>query len=772
MPEFVGKITKVSGAAGFIRSTYGDISYNHATLLNRDAPNQHSIAAITGLQDELDAIDAIGTERDEAIAGRVAVQQGSGNAGKALVVGNDGNVTTGDAGIPDAVKVSLLNLVRHVVYTDDQGQSYYDALYVALYSNIYPRITAMFNAGSNTVYTDDALNSLKQYMTVTYYETAQSAGTTVAANDYTLSGTLVEGENTIVVQYNSLTATVIVPAVDFYNVMHWNSASDSEIVFSTGIIDSAKYQSDVNNTVELKPYSTSLPRLSMCANRGASPVLDTSEVETEYYPIPIPANATTMRVTWPDTNYKIGVRQLKYVDQYIFSFVADSAWQTGGSYELQIATHETIGKADRVIINVQKGSNQPIAGDTPTIDIQFIPDGYPRLQVSYAPGTHTVYTDDNLDTLREYLTVKQVESPWDSGTLVTDYTLSGTLKLGDSAITIRRGSLTTEVQINARYALRQTNNDFLIQHNTSGYLEGIGANIYLDTVSSKDTTRRRIVSGSGSVPYVYYQSGGTPSESEYYPIPIPSEANYIKVTTTTGLELGFRFMKLENGVYQSYAIPASGFNAVPVERYFDNSSDLYMLLYIKKSNDTAFDSASEPTGTVIEFGVENFYNISEWNYPGNLVKVQGAASSLGSSPNYTPSIIKPSSGSVLRNTVVVNHGSSGMDSVHWRSGSDTDNGPSGYYFVPIPIDCNNVSFVCDPSSYYASVRVWHYDGNNNWTRKSESGWQTGNYMWDFSSELTEGGTGYYASVNIKFNSSGSAGADVSGFSMTFGRSND
>ena len=55
MSEYVGKITKISGAAGFIRSTQGDISYNHATLLNRDAPNQHAIAAITGLQDELDS---------------------------------------------------------------------------------------------------------------------------------------------------------------------------------------------------------------------------------------------------------------------------------------------------------------------------------------------------------------------------------------------------------------------------------------------------------------------------------------------------------------------------------------------------------------------------------------------------------------------------------------------------------------------------------------------------------------------------------------------
>lgn len=308
-----------------------------------------------------------------ALSSKVSINQGVANAGKILVVGNDGIVTLNkETGISEFVKRALLDLIQHVAYIDDQGQSYYDALYAALYPSAYPRIGATFDPGSNTIYVDEGLPALKQYTVVKVYEDADDPGTVIASTDYTLTGTLVDGENTVVVGYDGMVTSVQVEAVDFYNVMHWNSADNPEIVFAAGLISTAKYHSDTKNTAELAPYSTSSPRLTMCANRGACPFLDTSEEETEYYPIPIPANATSVRVTWPDTTYKISVQQKKYQDQYIFGWVADSGWLTGGSYETGIVTSQTRGKADCLLLFVQKGSDQPIIGDTPTIDIQFI----------------------------------------------------------------------------------------------------------------------------------------------------------------------------------------------------------------------------------------------------------------------------------------------------------------------------------------------------------------------------------------------------------------
>ena len=74
---------------------------------------------------------------ESGLAGKVQISQGAAQAGKALVVGEDGNVTTGEAGIPDAVKTALLNLLSHVAYVDGNGQSYYDALSEALGSDWY-----------------------------------------------------------------------------------------------------------------------------------------------------------------------------------------------------------------------------------------------------------------------------------------------------------------------------------------------------------------------------------------------------------------------------------------------------------------------------------------------------------------------------------------------------------------------------------------------------------------------------------------------------------
>lgn len=147
-------------------------------------------------------------EKTDAISGKVAIDQGSANAGKVLVVGLDGNVTAGDAGIPDAVKVSLLNIFQHVAYTDDQGQSYYNALYAALYADVVPAsIEATIAQGYEPVCTTDTLEYVRKYITVMAH---YSDGIDVEVNDYTLSGTLTPGTATISVQYMNKTDTVSV----------------------------------------------------------------------------------------------------------------------------------------------------------------------------------------------------------------------------------------------------------------------------------------------------------------------------------------------------------------------------------------------------------------------------------------------------------------------------------------------------------------------------------------------------------------------------------
>lgn len=108
-------------------------------------------------------------------------------------------------GVSDDLKAALLQLAQKVAYIDDQGQTYYDDLYDALYpEKTLLSITANFQQGQAVVYNTDSLDSLKQYLTVTaIYDDASTE--TVPSSAYTLTGTLTTGTSVITVTYEGKT---------------------------------------------------------------------------------------------------------------------------------------------------------------------------------------------------------------------------------------------------------------------------------------------------------------------------------------------------------------------------------------------------------------------------------------------------------------------------------------------------------------------------------------------------------------------------------------
>ena len=109
------------------------------------------------------------------------------------------------------VKNAILNCFSHVAWIDENGQTYYDALYDALYGVPAPTLTSIsaVYTQSGTVYTTDTLDSLKSDLVVTAtYDDSSTA--TVPSADYTLSGTLTEGTSTITVSYSNQTTTFTV----------------------------------------------------------------------------------------------------------------------------------------------------------------------------------------------------------------------------------------------------------------------------------------------------------------------------------------------------------------------------------------------------------------------------------------------------------------------------------------------------------------------------------------------------------------------------------
>ena len=78
---------RITTAEGQIVSAQNDISALNGTVAQQTTD-------ISGLMTDVTNIKTKNTQQDTAIAGKVAIDQGVANAGKALVVGEDGNVTT------------------------------------------------------------------------------------------------------------------------------------------------------------------------------------------------------------------------------------------------------------------------------------------------------------------------------------------------------------------------------------------------------------------------------------------------------------------------------------------------------------------------------------------------------------------------------------------------------------------------------------------------------------------------------------------------------
>ena len=147
-------------------------------------------------------------------------------------------------------------------------------------------ITAVFTQPQTTIYTNDALDTLKSNLVVTLFRKPGEAGTVLANSAYTLSGTLVEGTSTVVVTYGSYTTTFTVAnVVDWYNITSWEYP---------GLVDvwsGSALRSTFDGTVHLY-LSPGENRRTVVVDRGIAPFKNYQGLASSYYPIPFPESAT------------------------------------------------------------------------------------------------------------------------------------------------------------------------------------------------------------------------------------------------------------------------------------------------------------------------------------------------------------------------------------------------------------------------------------------------------------------------------------------------
>lgn len=269
------------------------------------------------------------------------------------------------SGFPDDAKIALLNCFAHVAWINEHGQDYHDALEVALYAGTYPKITAVFDAGLNVIYADDALDTLKQYLTVKYYETEESSGVTVPSTDYTLYGTLSEGSNTLRATYEGLSASFVVDnVIDYYNQYSWSTSNGLLTLRSGGM---GATESTPRQPLA-QDWSNNYPRYSVYASKGLKEMTSQSGgVASGIYPIPVPSDATvaTVNVTPSSTQYFAIIEYYYTGSEY--DGVKFNGWPTNGSNQsLQSSEYQ------RFITVATKYDTAGTSYPTPPTDIEVV----------------------------------------------------------------------------------------------------------------------------------------------------------------------------------------------------------------------------------------------------------------------------------------------------------------------------------------------------------------------------------------------------------------
>lgn len=289
-------------------------SASQAAQSATDAAGSASAAAqtLTQVQAEgaaqIAAIDAEGREVLDSIPADYTALEGEVTELKSDLGELDEKIDS-VSGLSDEAKIALLACFENVAWANASGQTYYDALNSALYAGRYPKITASFNSGTNIIYTDDILDSLKQYLTVTYFETESSTGVVLATTAYTLSGTLKEGTSKIIVTYDTLTTSFVINGVvDFYNIWSWNwtQIDDGGLDWVEGSPGIGNNLSP-NRIVINQNATMSANRRTIAVDRGVSPLYQLQSKEAlPYYPIPIPMSANKVNISIsPNTKYLI-----------------------------------------------------------------------------------------------------------------------------------------------------------------------------------------------------------------------------------------------------------------------------------------------------------------------------------------------------------------------------------------------------------------------------------------------------------------------------------
>lgn len=391
---------------------------------------------------------------------------------------------------------------------------------------------------------------------------------------------------------------------------------------------------------------------------------------------------------------------------------------------------------------------------TDTFDVNVSSVAVTGIECVFNQGTAVVYESDSLTSLKQYLTVEVVYSDGTKEETI-NYSLSGTLSAGTSIITATYGAFTdtfsvvvsavTVTSISCVYSQSKTvyDSDSLDVLKDDLVVNAVYSDGSSGTVSASDYTLSGTLNeGTSTITVSYGGKTDTFTVTVTHRVAVHSVTN--NLTNCANSNVASTVVDGES--YSGTITASSGYTMAGATVLITmGGTDITSTAY---SDGTIYIASVSGNIVVNASAVFDFYNTYEWDFASEkpeaiMSRDNGASGSidLGSEETYRyrPQFMPNSY--EIRTAFHVKEGKNGTQVMLDQT---TPVSPPRY-LIPIPADAIKVIGTITPSSQYFSIREWVYEGNENWTRKTETGWKKGSTTYF----LTGSGSNRYISINCK-----------------------
>ena len=223
----------------------------------------------------------------------------------------------------------------------------------------------------------------------------------------------------------------------------------------------------------------------------------------------------------------------------------------------------------------------------------------------------TVYDYQSLNDLKSDLVVTATFDN-NSTSVVTNYTLSGTLTSGTSTITVAYEDKTTTFTVTVtglfdKWSYSLSNGDLIKVSASISYEANTGQSLMQGPrLQSADANRRRsyvVNYGIRSYP-VYYNTTLRSFPSEYYPIPVPPTATKVTISITPNTQFtgpALRKWDATNELWSTHTLtPEGGWTQGSYVGTFETSENLFLTLN-GKYDSSGSSYPTEPTEVTVAF---------------------------------------------------------------------------------------------------------------------------------------------------------------------------